>query len=148
MAPKKEALAMSLSIFSALTAAHTQAEQQQRAHQQYFALEKQRDRRKQADLDAGRLVRFRIEHPGEEPIVALFPARVAAYACRILGTALPSARGGVRVVLTTQQRMNAAYYASYQVDLTVLALLAHARADARRQRRRYRALPAIQPPIF
>jgi hypothetical protein len=139
---------MSLSSFSALTAAHAQSEQQHRAHQQYFAQEKQRDRRKQADLDAGRLVRIRIEHPGEEPTVALFPARVAAYACRILGTALPSARGGVRVVLTTQQRMSAAYYASYQVDMTVLALLAHARADVRRLRRRYRAFPLTQPPIF
>jgi hypothetical protein len=123
-----------------LLTSHYQAEQSQRAEQQYISLEKRRDKRKQADLDAGRLVRIRIEYPGEDAIVALWPARVAAYACRILGTALPSARGGVRVVLTTQQRMNAAYYPQAQVDRAVLALLAHARADARRQRRRQRAI--------
>lgn len=127
---------------------HQQAEAQQRAHQLYLALEKRRDKRKQADLDAGRLVRIRLEHPGEEPIVALYPARVAAYACQLLGTAQRTARGGTRVVLTTQGRMNAAYYPQAQVDLAVLALLAHARADARRQQRRYRACPATKPPIF
>jgi len=131
-----------------LLTSHQQAEDQQRAHQQYIALEKRRDKRKQADLDAGRLVRIRIEHPGEEPIVALYPARVAAYVCRLLGTALPSARGGARVVLTTQGRMNAAYYPQYQVDLTVLALRAHARAVVRQQLRRYRACPATRPPVF
>lgn len=131
-----------LSAKDLLTTYH-QAEQSQRAEQQYIALEKRRDKRKQADLDAGRLIRIRIEHPGEEPIIALWPARVAAFACRILGTALPSARGGVRVVLTTQQRMNAAYYPQAQVDLAVLALLAHARADARRQRRRQRVTQPI-----
>lgn len=128
-----------------LLASHQQAEAQQRAQQQHLALEKRRDKRKQADLDAGRLVRIRIEHPGEEPIVALYPARVAAYACRLLGTALLSARGGVRVVLTSQSRMNAAYYPQYHVDLAVLALLAHARADARQQRRRYRSHSTFQP---
>lgn len=121
-----------------LLSAHQQAEQQQRAEQQYIALEKRRDKRKQADLDVGRLVRIRIEYPGEDPITALYPARVAAFACRCLGTALPAARGGVRVVLTTQLRQNAAYYPEAQVDLAVLALLAHARADARRQCRRQR----------
>ncbi len=131
-----------------LLASHQHAEDQQRAHQQYIALEKRRDKRKQADLDAGRLVRIRTEHPGEEPIVALYPARVAAYACRLLGTAQSTARGGVRVVLTTQGRMNAAYYPESQVDLAILALLAHARADARRQQRRYRACPATKPPVF
>jgi hypothetical protein len=131
-----------------LLASYQQADAQQRAHQLYLALEKRRDKRKQADLDAGRLVRIRLEHPGEEPIVALYPARVAAYACQLLGTAQHTARGGARVVLTTQGRMNAAYYPQAQVDLAVLALLAHARADARRQQRRYRACPATKPPIF
>lgn len=131
-----------------LLASHQQAEAQQRAHQQYLAREKRRDQRKQADLDAGRLVRIRLEHPGEEPLVALYPARVAAYACQLLGTAQPTARGGVRVVLTTQGRLNAAYYPQAQVDLAVLALLAHVRADARRQQRRYRACPASKPPVF
>lgn len=128
-----------------LLASHQQAEAQQRAYQLYLALEKRRDARKQANLDAGRLVRIRIEHPGEEPIVALYPARVAAYACCLLGTALPSARGGARVVLSSQGRMNAAYYPQAQVDLAVLALLAHARADAHRQRRRQRTHPTFQP---
>lgn len=127
-----------------LTTYH-QAEQRQRAEQQYIALEKRRDKRKQADLDAGRLVRIRLEHPGEEPITALYPARIAAYACRLLGTALPSARGGVRVVLTTQQRQNAAYYPEAQVDLAVLALLAHARASVKREQRRQRTHPTFQP---
>jgi hypothetical protein len=131
-----------------LLASHQHAEDRQRAQQQYLALEKRRDKRKQADLDAGRLVRIRLEHAGEEPIVALYPARVAAYACQLLGTAQPTARGGARVVLTTQGRLNAAYYPQAQVDRAVLALLAHARADARRQRRRYLACPATKPPVF
>ena len=127
---------------------YQQAEQRQRAEQNYISLEKRRDKRKQADLDAGRLVRIRLDCPGDEPNVALYPARVAAYACRLLGPALPSAKGGVRVVLTSQGRLSAAYYPEYQVYLAILALRAHARTVVRRQLRRYRACPATKPPLF
>jgi hypothetical protein len=139
---------MKIPSFSDLTAAHAQAEQQQRAHQQYIALEKKRDRRKQADLDAGRLVRIRFDLAGEEPETGLYPARVAAFVCRVLGESQSTARDGVRFTLTTQGRMHAAYYPDKRAYRAMLALLAHARADARRQRRRYRAFPATQPPIF
>lgn len=119
-----------------LLTAHHQAEQSQRAEQQRLALEKRRDIRKQADLDAGRLVRIRFDHPGEEPQTALYPPRVAAFICKVLGATQRSARDCVRWSFTTQGRQHTAYYLEDKADLAVLALLAHARADARRQRRR------------
>jgi len=131
-----------------LLASHQQAEADQRAHQQYIALEKRRDKRKQADLDAGRLVRVRIDGDGEEPNVVLVPARVAAFVCRALGDSQPTARDGVRFTLTTQGRMNAAYYPEQRACQAMLALLAHARAVTKKEQRRYRACPATKPPIF
>jgi hypothetical protein len=131
-----------------LLASHQHAEDQQRAHQQYIALEKRRDKRKQADLDAGRLVRIRFEQAGEEPETGLYPARVAAFVCRALGDAQPTVRDGVRFSLTTQGRLHAAYYPEQRAYLAILALLAHARAVVRRQERRYRACPATRPPVF
>lgn len=131
-----------------LLASHQQAEAQQRAHQQYIAREKRRDARKQADLDAGRLVRIRIDGDGEEPETALFPARVAAFICQVLGDPQPTARDGVRFTFSTQGRMNAAYYPEQRAYRAMLALLAHARASVRREQRRYRACPATKPPIF
>ncbi|MBJ6141781.1 hypothetical protein [Hymenobacter sp. BT559] len=128
-----------------LLTSHYQAEHQQRAEQQRLALEKRRDTRKQADLDAGRLVRIRIDQDGEEPNTGLFPARVAAFVCRVLGDAQPTARNGVRFTLTTQGRMNAAYYHERRAYQAILALLAHARAVTKAERRRRRALPATQP---
>ena len=131
-----------------LLASHQQAEDQLRAHQLYLALEKRRDKRKQADLDAGRLVRIRIDQKGEEPETGLYPARVAAFVCRVLGDSQPTARDGVRFTLTTQGRLNAAYYPEQRAYQAILALLAHARSVVRRQQRRYLACPATKPPIF
>lgn len=126
-----------LSAKDLLTTYH-QAEQSQRAEQQYIALEKRRDKRKQADLDAGRLVRIRIDQDGEEPNVALFPARVAAYACRVLGEPQPTARNGVRFTFTTMGRLHAAYYPEREAYLATRALIAHARAVVKKERRRRR----------
>ncbi|TVT40653.1 hypothetical protein FNT36_14385 [Hymenobacter setariae] len=124
-----------LSAKDLLTTYH-QAEHQQRAEQQYLALEKRRDRRKQADLDAGRLVRICIDQDGEEPNTGLFPARVAAFVCRVLGDAQPTARDCVRFTLTTQGRLHAAYYPERRAYQAILALLAHARAVTKVERRR------------
>jgi hypothetical protein len=134
-------------MFSAkdLLASHQQAEDQQRAHQLYLALEKRRDKRKQADLDAGRLVRIRLDGDGEEPNVLLVPARVAAYVCQLLGPPQPTARHGVRYTFTTQGRLNAAYYPEQRAYLAIQALLAHARASVRREQRRQRSHPTFQP---
>ena len=131
-----------------LLAAHQHADAQQRAHQQYLALEKRRDKRKQADLDAGRLVRIRIDQKGEESETGLYPARVAAFICQVLGNSQPTARDAVRFTLTTQGRLNAAYYPEQRAYRAILALLAHARAVTKKEQRRYRACPATKPPIF
>lgn len=120
----------------ALLTSYHQAEQSQRAEQQNIALEKRRDRRKQADLDAGRLVRIRIDQDGEEPNTGLFPARVAAFVCRVLGESQPTARDGVRFTLTTQGRTHAAYYPEQRAYQAILALLAYARAVTKAERRR------------
>jgi hypothetical protein len=122
-----------------LLTSHYRAEQHQRAEQQYLALEKRRDARKQTDLDAGRLVRIKLEYPGEEPITGLYPPRVAAFVCRVLGEPQGTARKGVRVTLTTQGRMHAAYYSEVSAGLATMALLAHARAVTKAERRRVHA---------
>jgi hypothetical protein len=124
-----------LSTKDLLTTYH-QAEQSQCAEQQYISLEKRRDNRKQADLDAGRLVRIRIDQAGEDPNTGLYPARVAAFICRVLGESQPTARDGVRFTLTTQGRMHAAYYPEQRAYRAILALLAHARAVTKAERRR------------
>ena len=124
-----------LSTKDLLTTYH-QAEQSQRAEQQYIALEKRRDKRKQADLDAGRLVRIRIDQDGEEPNTGLYPTRVAAFVCRVLGESQPTARNGVRFTLTTMGRLNAAYYPEQRAYRATLALIAHARAVIKKERRR------------
>lgn len=135
---------MSLSSFSALTAAHAQAEQQQRSHQQYIALEKRRDKRKQVDLDAGRLVRIRIDEDGAEPSVLLVPARVAAYVCRVLGEPTATRRNATRFTLTTQGRQRAAYYPERAAYLATLAVIAYARATVKKEQRRQRTHPTFQ----
>jgi len=128
-----------------LLTTHHQAEQRQRAEQNYIALEKRRDKRKQADLDAGRLVRIRIDQDGEEPNVLLIPARVAAFICRVLGDSQPTARNGVRFTLTTQGRLSAAYYPEQRAYLATRALIAHARAVVKKEQRRQRTHPTFQP---
>lgn len=128
-----------------LLTAHHQAEQRQRAEQQYLALEKRRDQRKQADLDAGRLVRIRIDGDGEEPNVLLVPARVAAFVCRVLGEPTATRRNATRFTLTTQGRQSAAYYPEREAYLATRALIAHARAVVKKERRRQRTRPTFQP---
>lgn len=133
-----------LSAKDLLTTYH-QAEQRQRAEQQYLALEKRRDKRKQADLDAGRLVRIRIDQDGEEPNVLLVPARVAAFVCRVLGEPTATRRDAVRFTLTTQGRQSAAYYPMREAYLATRALIAHARAVVKQEQRRQRTHPTFQP---
>jgi hypothetical protein len=134
-------------MFSAkdLLTTYHQAEQRQRAEQQYLALEKRRDKRKQADLDAGRLVRIRIDQDGEEPNVLLIPARVAAFVCRVLGAPAATRRDAVRFTFTTQGRLNAAYYPEREAYLATRALIAHARASVKKEQRRQRTHPTFQP---
>lgn len=124
-----------LSAKDLLTTYH-QAEHQQRAEQQRLALEKRRDARKQAAIDAGRLVRIRIDQDGEEANTLLTPARVAAFVCRVLGDDQPTARDGVRFTLTTQGRQHAAYYPEQRAYRAILALLAYARAVTKAECRR------------
>lgn len=133
-----------LSAKDLLTTYH-QAEQSQRAEQQYISLQKRRDKRKQADLDAGRLVRIRIDQDGEEPNTGLYPARVAAYACQVLGESQATARNTVRFTLTTQGRLHAAYYPEQRAYLATMALIAHARAVVKKEQRRQRTHPTFQP---
>ncbi|TDN38267.1 hypothetical protein E4631_06135 [Hymenobacter sp. UV11] len=122
-------------------ASHHTAGQHQQAEQARLLAAAKRDKYKLAELAAGRLVRIRMEYPGEEPITALYPARVAAYACRLLGEPQPTARGGVRVTLTTQNRQSAAYYPELAAHRATMALLHHARAVTKAERRRARAQP-------
>jgi hypothetical protein len=125
-------------MFSAkdLLTSYQHADHQQHAAQASLLLDAKRDKRKQADLDAGRLVRIRIDQAGDEPDTGLYPARVAAFLCRVLGDPQSTARDGVRFTLTTQGRMHAAYYPEQRAYRAILALLAHARAVTKAERRR------------
>jgi hypothetical protein len=119
-----------------LLTSYQHADQQQHAAQASLLLDAKRDKRKQADLDAGRLVRIRIDQAGDKPDTGLYPARVAAFLCRVLGDPQSTARDGVRFTLTTQGRMHAAYYPEQRAYRAILALLAHARAVTKAERRR------------
>jgi hypothetical protein len=117
-------------------ASYQRTDQRQHREQAHLVLETKRHKRKLADVAAGRLVRICYEHPGEEPITGVYLPRVAAFVCKVLGQPQRTARGGARFTLTTQGRMHAAYYPERQADLAVLALLAHARAVTKVERRR------------
>jgi hypothetical protein len=120
-------------------ASYQHADQHQHAEQARLLTDAKRDKRKQADLDAGRLVRIRLDYPGEEPTIGLFPPRVAAFICKVLGEPQRTARDGVRFTLTTQGRMQAAYYPEVPAGRATMALLAHARAVTKAERRRRRS---------
>lgn len=119
-----------------LLTSYQHADQRQHTAQANLLLAAKRDKPKQADLDAGRLVRIRIDQDGEEPNTGLFPARVAAFVCRVLSDSQPTARDGVRFTLTTQGRTHAAYYPERRAYQATLALIAHARSVVKTERRR------------
>ena len=123
-----------------LLAAHQQATHAQTSVQSALLMQVQQQKRQAADLAAGRLVRIRFQAPGA-PHVDVYPARVAAFACKVLGAAVGSSKG-ICFTISSQGRLNQAHYAPDRAQLAILALLAHTQARykwARRGMARWRA---------
>jgi hypothetical protein len=90
-------------------------------------------KRETADLAAGRLVRISF-FDGTTTHTDVYPARVAAFICKVLGPAVGPSKG-VRFTITSQGRMNQSHYAHKQAGLAVAALICRKRAEFKWYRR-------------
>jgi hypothetical protein len=109
-----------------LLAPYHLASQEQATLQTILLVQAKQKKREADDLAAGRLVRIAF-HPNGAPVATgLYPARVAAFVCKVLGQ--PISRG-IRFVITTQGSQHSAAYDTKKAELAVLALLCRARAE-------------------
>lgn len=133
-----------------LTPLH-RASQEQATLQAVLLMQAKQKKRAAADLAAGRTVRISFQAPGA-PHTDVYPARVAAFACLALGTAVGSSKG-ICFSISSQGRMNQAHYAPDRAQLAILALMAHTQARYKWYRRgmaRWRARyarEAAQAPV-
>jgi hypothetical protein len=114
-----------LSVKDILTSSQ-RADHEQATMQRVLLMQGKQKKREAADIAAGRLVRIAFHPNGALAATGLYPARVAAFVCKVLGQPI---NRGIRFVITTQGSQHSATYDTKKAELAVLALLSRARAE-------------------
>ena len=109
-----------------LLTSYQHADQHQHTEQAYLLIRNKQKKLAAADLAAGRTVKITFYAPGHTH-TDIYPARVAAFICKVLGQALPTSKG-VCFALSSQGRLSQCYYATDRAQLAITALMSHTRA--------------------